>query len=686
MKDLILVESPTKARTLNSFLQGAYDIEASMGHIQDLPKSKIGVDIEHKFSPEYTIADEKKEVLNKLLSKAKKAKLVILATDPDREGEAISYHLYKLLKEEIGGKTFRRIVFHEITKEAIDEALEHARDIDMNLVSAQTARRVLDRIVGYKLSPLLWKKVRRNLSAGRVQSVALRLIVEREREIEKFKKEGYVRIFVSLVGGEKKVVEFELIQINEDKVEVTTKIQLYDGEYTYAKTILNAAKAQAILEELKTISYTVTDVQKKDTKRSPYGPFITSTLQQEAARRLFFPSRKTMNLAQKLYEEGFITYHRTDSYNLSAQFISRARAFIEKEFGQKYLSDSPRVFKTKSKVAQEAHEAIRPTKVERLEVARKRVADILGREAVRLFELIYKRALVTQMADALFESTTVLVEAKGKSDTYIFKVSGSILRFDGFLKLWFVEENENLLPAFIVGEKLKYEDGKITEHETNPPPRYTEASLIGALEKNGIGRPSTYASIVNTITDRAYVEKKENRFVPTGVGTSVNDFLVKNFSDIDDIPFTAEMEDKLDKIANGELKYAPMMEEFYSPFEKQLEKAADVDRVEVPTEKTDKKCPKCDADVVIRMSRFGKFLSCSRFPDCDYKASYAEEINFTCPRDGGKVVAKRTRKGRVFYGCSNYPKCDFAVWKLTDLQNGEASAPKKPRKRVVKTA
>ncbi len=664
MSTLILVESPTKARTLTRFFGSKYDVEASVGHIRDLPKGEMGVDIEHEFEPRYVIPKDKQKILTGLKKRVKNADTVLLATDPDREGEAISYHLLEMLKPEAKKTTeFKRIVFHEITKDAIEEALNSPREIDNKLVNAQVARRVLDRVVGYKLSPVLWKKIKRNLSAGRVQSIALRLIVEREREIEKFAQTEYYKVFVVL-SKDKKEVEFELASLNGEKIEETQKQKLYDGEYTFSKTVLDEKKAAQILQDLSSQTYVVSDVSKKQTKRSPLPPFITSTMQQDASRRIGFNSRKTMQTAQKLYEEGFITYHRTDSFNLSNQFVTKARTYIKQAFGDKYLSTTERVFKNKSKVAQEAHEAIRPTEVGDLKVISQNVSATLGRDAVKLFELIYKRAVATQMSDALFESTKITVTA----GSYIFEKSGSVLLFDGYLKLWFREEGEEFLPEFTAQEKLPYVTGKKTQHTTTPPPRYNDASLIGALEKNEIGRPSTYASIVSTIQDRFYIERQEGRFVPTVIGTTVNDFLVKNFKDIDDIPFTADMEDKLDEIANGNLQWRELLSEFYTPFEKDLKLAEGEEKVELNLdEKTDKICPLDGGEVLIRRGKYGKFYACANFPTCKYTAPIIEETEYTCPKDQGKVIMKKTRKGRPFFGCSNYPNCDFAVWNKPQL-------------------
>jgi len=666
MKTLILVESPTKAKTLTRFLEGKYDISASYGHIRDLPKSRIGIDIKNNFEPQYEIPKDKENIINDLKKRVVHADSVILATDPDREGEAISFHLHEILKNSVKkGTTFQRIVFHEITKSAIEDALKHPGHIDHNLVHAQTARRVLDRIVGYKLSPILWKKVKRGLSAGRVQSVALRIIVEREREIKKFETGTYSKVFAYLFKkGTPNPMQFELTAIDGKSIETQRKIELYDGDYTVTKTILDHTKAEEIKKDIEIVkSFVVKNVIKKEMRRSPLPPYSTSTLQQDASRRLKFSSKKTMTLAQRLYEEGFITYHRTDSFNLSEQFLKESRTYIEKAYGKEYLSDAPRIYKTKSKVAQEAHEAIRPTK---LSVHEKNVQDDLGREYARLYSLIYKRAVATQMSDAVFSSTRIEVETQA-SKIYLFIANGRIMLFPGFLKVWFYEENEQILPEIEIGEGLHHHSTEITDHETTSPPRYNEASLIAALERHGIGRPSTYAPTISTLTNRFYAEKQEGRFYPTEIGIAVTDFLVKNFSHIDDIPFTSQMEESLDDVANGEKDWVTILKEFYKPFEKSLIEAEESERVSVATEATDEKCPKCDSPVVIRYGKFGKFKACSTFPNCDYKASIVLDAGVTCPQDGGKVIIKRTRKGKPFYGCSNYPKCTFAVWNKKEL-------------------
>lgn len=681
--NLIIVESPTKARTLSRFLGDEYQIEASMGHVRDLPKSTLGVDIEHDFAPEFVSVKGKEKTIASLKAKAKGADTIILATDPDREGEAIAFHVGDLLKL----KSPKRIVFHEITKEAIEEALQHPRTIDKHLVDAQTARRVLDRLVGYKLSPLLWQKVRRGLSAGRVQSVAVRLIVEREREIEKFKKEPYWTIVALLqkleVRSEKLEVPFELVEINGEKIEEKEKFELYDGDYTVTKTTIDTQKkADDIIKELTGKPFTVSDVLQKETKRSPYAPFTTSTLAQEASRRFGFTSKRTMSLAQKLYEEGFITYHRTDSITIAKQALFATRNFIEKEYGKKYVNESPRMFKTKQKLAQEAHEAIRPTNISNKQEA---ISNQLGGEHARLYELIWNRAVASQMSDAILESTTVIATTNSKQLTthelevssqklgvnnYTFKATGSVVVFEGFLKLYPQALSDQRLPTYTVGEKLTAEKIDAVAHETPPPPRYNEASLIATMEEKGIGRPSTYAPIISTIQDRQYVERDDSsRFGPTNVGIAVNDFLVDNFPDIDDIPFTAEMEDGLDAIAQGEKEWVPTIKTFYRPFEKKLATVKDAARVKIAVEETNEMCPQCkEGKLVIRVGRFGKFLSCSRFPECKFTKSFSEDVGIACPLDGGKVVLKKTRRRRNFYGCSNYPTCKFAAWRLEDIK------------------
>jgi len=647
--DLIIVESPTKCRTLARFLGKDYRIEATMGHIRDLPKAKLGVDVEHDFKPSYLLVSGKRKNVAQLKKAAKSASKIYVSTDPDREGEAIAYHVAHIL----GKKEDRlaRIVFHEITKQAIEEALKNPRAIDMQLVNAQQARRVLDRLVGYKLSPLLWRKIRRGLSAGRVQSVAVRLIVDREREIEKFVPQEYWDIMAELrrhVGGKRPDVPTFL-----------TKLVKKNGKRIKVE---NELEAKELVSELKKAGYEVFSVEKKQIVQNPAPPFTTSTLQQQAASRLHFSSKRTMRAAQSLYEKGLITYHRTDSVVLASQALVAMRKFIENSYGDKYLPEKPRIYKTKSKVAQEAHEAVRPTSIE-LKI--ENLKSKIGRDEQRLYELIWKRALASQMAAAVWDQTRVLVEAAGEKDVYHFQAEGKVIKFDGWLKLFKISKEEEL-PELKKGDELDLIKVTSEQKFTQPLPRYTEATLIKALEERGIGRPSTYAPTVSTIQERQYVEKVERRFQPTSLGITVNDFLLEYFPQIMDYAFTARMEDELDDIANGKRKWVPVIREFYQPFEKKVEGVTEVaERVRVPTEATEESCPKCQkGTLVIRVGKYGKFLSCSRFPKCKYTAPYTPKLEgVKCPKCGGDVVIKKTRKGRQFYGCGNWPDCDWASWR-----------------------
>lgn len=692
---LVIVESPTKARTIGKFLGDGYEIQASMGHVVDLPKSKLGVDVDHNFDPRYELVKDKKEIVAQLQKAVQKADSVILATDPDREGEAIAAHVVELLtknaketsrnsRKNLSLLRVDRIVFHEITKEAIEGALKNPRSINKSLVDAQTARRVLDRLVGYKLSPLLWQKVRRGLSAGRVQSVALRLIVEREREIEKFKKEAYWTIEAFLTRGpaagrvtpRNGSVEFELVEIKGEKIETQEVHNLYDGEYKVKKTIFDTEeKAKKVEDDLKTKQFIVADVVQKETKRTPSPPYTTSTLQQDAAHRLGLNGKRTMRAAQQLYEEGLITYHRTDSVTVSSQAISAIRKFIQDNYGKNYAPEQPRFYTAKQKLAQEAHEAIRPTYVDELQNQKSKVKNQIGQDAERLYELVWRRAVASQMSDAKIESTSVVVDTNDKK--YRFKANGSVLVFEGFLKANPQALEDKRLPDFKVNENLRLDDARANRHETQPPPRYNDASIIKTLEEKGIGRPSTYATIIGTIQDRRYVERLDNRFVPTSVGVAVNDFLVRYFSTIDDVPFTAQMEDELDEVAHGKKDWVPMIRAFYAPFEKKLEEVKEeAGRVKIEVEETNEVCPECGSKLVIRIGRFGKFLSCGSFPKCKFSKPFVEETGINCPkclsagRQEGKVIVRKTRRGRKFFGCSNYPACDFAAWKLEDIKGG----------------
>lgn len=675
---LIIVESPTKARTLTRFLGKEYRIEASMGHVRDLPKSSLGVDVEHDFAPSYIIPRDKTKQVNALKDAANKADEVILATDPDREGEAIAFHIAEILNEmnDKNAKkkkkdtasaqgTFRRIAFHEITESAINEALAHPRTLDVQLVNAQQARRVLDRLVGYTLSPLLWKKLsKRWLSAGRVQSVAVRLIVEREREIQKFEAREYWTIAGQFAGDGKDNLTAALVSKDGEKYEKTLVFELFDGKYTTtSSSIVDGQSAKLIIDDLRA-PFTVSAVDKKEVKRNPGAPYTTSTLQQDAARKLYFSSKKTMQIAQKLYEEGYITYHRTDSVNLSEKFISETREYAAKTLGASFVPAEPRRFKTKSKVAQEAHEAIRPTVVGRKADAIE--AGDFNRDHLRLYDLIWKRAVASQMAEAIFDSTTIVILSQ---NGYRFETSGSVIKFEGFLKVMGRDAEESVIPAVTVGQELALREATPTQHFTSPPPRYTEASLVKTLEEKGIGRPSTYAPIMSTIVDRQYVVKEEKKLIPTELGFAVTDFLVQYFSNILDLPFTAHMEDDLDAIANGEKKWVPVIAEFYGPFHESIEKAYDTaEKVKLAEEQINEKCPTCGHDLVIRTGKFGKFVACTNFPECTYTRQYGEKADILCPKCGGDIIVKKSKRGKKFYGCSNYPTCTFAAWKKEDIK------------------
>jgi DNA topoisomerase-1 len=643
---LVIVESPTKAKTISKFLGKDFKIVASFGHVRDLPEHKFGVDIKNNFRPTYVIIPKAKGRIKEIEREAKKAKLVILSTDPDREGEAIAYHLAYLLK--LGKKRpYWRIVFHEITEQAIKEALKNPRKIDMNLVNAQQARRILDRIVGYKLSPLLWRKVAKGLSAGRVQSVALRLIVEREREIQNFKPKEYWTIEAILKKSQapnsKSQKEFRAVLVKKD------------GKKLDQFAIKNEKEAKKIVEELKEAKFKVLKVERKEAKRNPPEPFTTSTMQQVSWQKFSWPAERTMEIAQQLYEMGYITYMRTDSLNLSELALKMAKDFILKNFGKNYYQK--RIYKTKSKVAQEAHEAIRPTDVEKTPEI---LAQKLNKRQLKLYDLIWRRFLSSQMTQAIFDRTEVEILAKN----YGFLAKGQILKFDGFLKVYPMKFEEEELPELEKGEILEIVKILPLQHFTQPPPRYTEATLIKELEKHGIGRPSTYAPILATIQERNYVKKDEKkRFYPTAVGFLVNDLLVKHFPEIVDINFTAKMEDNLDKIANGEKDWVETLREFYEPFNALLNKKYKEINGAGILEKTEKKCPKCGAQLLIRVSKYGRFLACSNYPKCKYKFDLENTTGILCPKcKKGEIVKRKSKKGKIFWGCSNYPKCDFVLW------------------------
>ncbi len=708
---LIIVESPTKAKTLSKFLGNAYHIEASMGHVRDLPKSTLGVDVEHDFEPHYIIPRDKVKHANALKKIAKKADEILLATDPDREGEAIAWHVAAILENSkqkvenskkkkiedgvLKTENFKRIVFHEITETAIKEALLNPKTIDLPLVDAQQARRILDRLVGYKLSPLLWQKLSKKwLSAGRVQSVTVRLIVEREREREKFKSVEYFTIEGEFAQGalvassNSRVLRSSqseapsaqgsnlsnlpapvlatLVSKDNVKYESTLAFDLFDGKYTTSVTsIRSEPQASSIISDLKE-PFTVSAVDKKEIRRSPPAPYTTSTLQQDSGRKLSYSSKKTMQLAQKLYEEGFITYHRTDSVNLAEKFISETRAFIKKTYGEKYLPKESKVFKTKSKVAQEAHEAIRPTNVTVNSLQLTVNSSDMNRDHGRLYELIWKRAVACQSTDAVFDATTIDIHS---SNGYVFETSGSVIKFDGYLRVTGRDVEDRVIPPVAVSDVLHLQSKTPMTHTTNPPPRYTEASLVKTLEEKDIGRPSTYAPIISTIIDRQYVTREEKKLVPTELGCMVTDFLVKYFGSIIDLPFTAKMEANLDAIANGEKKWQPVIREFYEPFEKILASTYETaEKVALSEEAIDEKCPNCTSALVIRTGKFGKFVACTNFPTCTYTRQYGEKIDVQCPKCGKSIVVKKSKRGKQFYGCSAYPACTFAAWKKEDIK------------------
>jgi DNA topoisomerase-1 len=656
--NLIVVESPTKARTLSRFLGDDYVLEATMGHIKDLPKSKLGVDVENDFRPDYLIVKDKDKSIKKIRKQAKNTDAIFIATDPDREGEAIAQHVKEILE----GYTTKRIVFHEITKSAVDKAIKNPMEVNNNLVDAQIARRVLDRLVGYKLSPLLWKKVRRGLSAGRVQTVVVRLIVEREREIEAFVPVEYWEIFCKVKTQKPK----------DKSVSFDVKLSKIDGK----KAIIeNNKSAKEIVANLESADYSVADVKKREVHKNPFPPFTTSTVTQAAARSFFWSAKRTMTVAQKLYERGLITYHRTDSTNIAKSAIVSVRSFIEKEYGRKYLPKDSRFYKTKAKVAQEAHEAIRPTKV-----ARKIVKDGKIQGAEKLYKLIWQRFVACQMPASVYDETVVEVAAASAADEtkYLLRIAGQIMKFDGWRKVANNSQNngqvKQLFPDVEMEEPLGLIKVNPEQKFTEPPRRFGEASLIRTLEKLGIGRPSTYAPTISRIQVRNYVEKKEGKFHSTPVGVAVNDFLIKYFPKVFEYSFTAAMEDDLDNIANGKKQWVAMMKRFYQPFENKLNKVTEKSkRVKIETEKLGKKCPKCAkeslpadrrGELVIRIGRFGKFISCSRFPDCDHTEKYLEKIGMLCPDCGkGDVIIKTTKTKRRFYGCSQYPDCKYASWK-----------------------
>ncbi len=707
--NLVIVESPAKAKTIEKYLGKDFKVLASFGHVRDLPQKKLGVDVKNDFTPEYEIPAKAKKIISDIKKAEKNSEILYLATDLDREGEAISWHILKALNIKENDPNVKRIVFNEITKSALENAVKHPRGLDMNLVDAQQARRVLDRLVGYKLSPLLWRKVKSGLSAGRVQSVAVRLVVDREREIEGFKPEEFWLLGVNLSKQkEEKIFKSFLTEI--------------DGKPVKKFDINSKELADKVEKGLASADYKVLNISKKESLRKPSAPFTTSTLQMEASRKMGYSAKQTMMLAQKLYEAGNISYMRTDSTNLSDEAVLAIRKTIKDEFGDKYLPLAAQKYQTKTKRAQEAHEAIRPSHIDRKEVS----SD--SREQ-KLYDLIWKRTIASQMKEAIFDVTTVSIEATAKQK-FVFVAKGEGLRFDGFIRAYVesqddeTDEIENNIPNLKIGEVLLFHTLIKDQKFTEPPKRFTEAMLVKKLESLGIGRPSTYAPTLGTIQDRGYVSLVEKRFQPTDIAKIVNDLLVKHFSNIVDFEFTAKMEDKFDDIAAGERKWVPVIEEFYTPFAKNLsEKNKEIDKNDIiKPEMTDEKCPECGKPLLIRLGRYGKFMACSGYPECKFSKpvegkkedgevakangemesvkeaeavkcekcggkmilkegrfgkflacenypkckntkAIVQSSGIKCPECGeGELVEKRTKKGRMFWGCSRYPKCKHASW------------------------
>lgn len=673
---LIIVESPTKARTFNDILKKRgkskdYFVFATMGHIRDLPSSNISVDYEHNFEPKYIIIKNKQKVVKELKSLAKKHKEIIFATDPDREGESISYHAAYILgfTEEAWpkltykkGKEPKRIIFHEITPEALEEALAHPETIRIPLVQAQRARRILDRLVGYELSPLLWKKMGKNwLSAGRVQTVALRLIVEREKEIRNFKQEEYFKINGIFKNGNP--FSAKLTKKDDVPYEQRFKIELFSGTYTYTKTTITKNNLEPLVNDIKSDSYKIADVAESTQKRTPPPPFTTSLLQQESFQKHGYSAKMTMKLAQDLYEQGLITYHRTDSFTISAQFQKKLHTFIGKTYGNEYALTTPRVFTTKSKMAQEAHEAIRPTN---LATTVETVSNpAITSSHLKVYKLIYDRTVASQMADAKIKTISIhILGTKG----YLFTTSLQNVVFEGFLKVLnpeYITENQGSTDLK-KGHVVTLQDLETTESISKGPPRFNEASLIRTLEEKGIGRPSTYAPIISLIQDKNYVEKEQRQFLPTQLGETISDYLAGAFPDLFGLTFTADMEDKLDHVAEDKESVVTLLKEFHTPFAKTLaERKSDTKKIDIE-EKVDELCPKCKSQLVVRYSRYGKFIACSSFPDCKFTKPFLHVIDGkTCPMcNEGRIVVRFTKTKKRFYGCERYPDCTYSSWKL----------------------
>ncbi len=701
-KQLVIVESPTKAKTISRFLGRNFIIKSSNGHVRDLPKSKMGVDIEHDFAPQYIIPTRSRKNVTALKKEAKAADSILFATDEDREGEAISWHLAQLL--EVPDDKVKRITFEEITEGAIKKAVANPRRIDTNLVNAQQTRRILDRLLGYELSPFLWKKVAKGLSAGRVQSVALRLIVEREQAILAFTPKEYWNI----------EAEFEKQDHAEPKI--TARLYEHKGKRLDKMAVHEQSEAEQIVKDLKLASYAVRNLEQKETKRWPLPPFTTSTLQQEANRRFGFSARQTMYMAQQLYEGivlgkegsvGLITYMRTDSVNLSEEFLMKARSYIVEAYGNQYVTPEPRRYTTKQRLAQEAHEAIRPTEASRPPEA---VKEYLDTATYKIYSLIWSRAVASQMPEARLDQTTI--DIKSSSD-YVFRATGSVVRFDGYLKVYVTNQKDVVLPSVKTDEPVNILNLKHEQKFTEPPARYSEAGLVKALEEHGIGRPSTYAPTIATIIERKYVEKDKRRLKPTEIGMLVTDLLVNHFPQIVDYQFTAQMEEGLDEIAAGKKEWVPLLKDFYYPFKENLtKKEQEISKKDLTETTTDEVCEKCSKPMIIKIGRFGKFLACTGFPDCKNTKALngdgtgpdkSEIVDEKCPECGkplqrkvgrfgpflgctgypeckfiknidkstgvtcpqcnvGQIVEKRSFRGRVFYACNEYPKCRFALW------------------------
>lgn len=648
---LVIVESPAKVKTIKKFLSSNYRVEASMGHIRDLPKSQLGINIEHDFEPKYITIRGKGEITEKLRKEAKNCNKIYLATDPDREGEAISWHLANILN--LDPNNVSRIEFNEITKTAVTAAIKNPRKLNFNVIDAQQARRVLDRLVGYKISPLLWKKVKKGLSAGRVQSVAVRLICDRENEIRSFVPKEYWSLIAKLNDSDsKKNFDAKFYGTENEKMEIASKSEM-----------------DKILAELKGAKYTVKKIKKGEKRRNSPNPFITSTLQQEAYRKLGFTTKKTMIIAQQLYEGidikgegtlGLVTYIRTDSVRISEEAKKDAEKFITERYGKNYLGGETKQNKTGKKI-QDAHEAIRPSSVFR---EPEHIKDSLDKDQYRLYKLVWERFVASQMQAAVFDTVTADIEANG----YIFKAYGSIMKFEGFMCIYKEgsdekEEGDITLPNLSEGQLLKLKKLENKQHFTEPPLRYTEATIVKVLEEKGIGRPSTYAPIISTILARGYVVKERKFLVPTDLGEKVTGIMKEFFSDIVDAEFTANMENKLDKIEEGEKEWVQVIREFYQPFEKVLQSAEEkIGKIEIQDEVSDVICELCGRNMVYKQGRFGKFLACPGFPNCRNTKAIVEPTGISCPKCSGELIVRKTKRGRKFYGCNKYPECNFVSW------------------------